>query len=335
MTAPSILSRRGYLYVILGAVLWGISGTVGKFLFEKGVTAFQLVQVRVTLASLLLCLWFCFRPSLARIRPGDIFYFVILGTVGMAMVQFTYFFAISKIQVAVAILLQYLAPVLITLYLVIFDHEKLSLLVAVAIASALAGCYLMAGAYNFNFLHLNQVGLISGVCSALSFAFYSLYGERGMRLYNPWTVLGYALFFAALFWNLAHFLWRPAPAPLAALMHPYSPVEWVGIAYITVLGTLVPFGLYFEGVSLIRSSRASVTATLEPITGGIAAYLFLGEALQPLQVLGGLLVIAAVVILQTRQEHDDKAPALIRMRSHTAAVSSLVAEDGSEDLSAN
>lgn len=330
------MARRGYLYVICGAVLWGTSGAVGKFLFEQGVTAFQLVQLRVTLASALLCLWFCLRPSLARIKPGDVLYFAVLGTVGMAMVQFTYFFAISKIQVAVAILLQYLAPALIAVYTLVFDREKLSLPVVGAILSALAGCYLVAGAYNFNFLELNRVGIISAICSAVAFAFYSLYGERGMCLYSPWTVLGYAMFFAALFWNLAHFIWHPAPGPLAALTYGYSAVEWMGIGYIAVLGTLVPFGFYLEGVSLIRSSRASVTATLEPITGGLVAYLFLGETLQPLQILGGLLVIAAVAILQLRHEGDDKAPALIRLRNQAVtSAPCLVTQHGSNHHSAH
>ena len=330
MTKASTMARRGYLLVILGAVLWGTSGVVGKFLFHKGVTPYQLVQLRVTLASVLLCGWFFLRPSLARIRPADILYFAVLGTLGMAMVQFTYFFAISKIQVAVAILLQYLAPALIAVYTVVFDREKLSPYLAAAIVLAFSGCYLVAGAYNFNFLELNQVGILTGICSAITFAFYSLYMEKGMRRYSPWTVLGYAMFFAALFWNLAHYLWRSAPAPLAAVIHTYSAVEWAGIGYIAVLGTLAAFGLYFEGVGLIRSSRASVTATLEPITGGIVAYLFLGEALQPLQILGGLLVIAAVIVLQIRQEQDDKAPSLIRMRNQAATAPNLVTNYGSD-----
>ncbi|MGA7878093.1 MAG: DMT family transporter, partial [Desulfoferrobacter sp.] len=93
------------------------------------------------------------------------------------------------------------------------------------------------------------------------------------------------------------------------------PIEWFWIIYIVVFGTVVPFGLYFEGISLIRSTRASITATLEPITAGVVAYLFLGETMQPLQLLGGLLVIASVIILQVRQEYDDRAPSVIRARN--------------------
>jgi drug/metabolite transporter (DMT)-like permease len=85
--------------------------------------------------------------------------------------------------------------------------------------------------------------------------------------------------------------------------------------YIGVMGTLVPFGLYLEGVNLIRSTRASITATLEPITAGVISFIFLNELLEPMQVMGGVLVIASIIILQIKQEYDEKAPALIRSQN--------------------
>jgi drug/metabolite transporter (DMT)-like permease len=74
----------------------------------------------------------------------------------------------------------------------------------------------------------------------------------------------------------------------------------------------VPFGLYLEGINLIRSTRASITATLEPITAGIISYIFLNEIMEALQIIGGLIVIASIILLQLRQEQDDKAPGVIR-----------------------
>ena len=119
--------RRGYLYVVLAAFMWGLSGSSAKFLFNSGITPFQLVQLRLTISTVLLFLYLLIRfPSLLKISRSDIFYFVLFGTVGMAGVQFTYLFAISKIKVAAAILLQYLAPSFIALHSVVFMREKLS-----------------------------------------------------------------------------------------------------------------------------------------------------------------------------------------------------------------
>lgn len=304
----AIIPRRGYLFVVSAALLWAVSGSAGKFLFNHGVTPFEVVQMRVTVASSLLFLYLLIRArERLRIARNDIPYFLVLGIVGMAMVQFTYFFTISKIKVAAAILLEYLAPSLIAVHAVVFAREKLTMLTVAAILGATLGCYLVVGGYNLDIVHMNRLGILSGLASAVSFAWYSVHGERGMRRYNPWTVLFYALFFAALFWNLAY-------PPLQAFLHPYSAVEWLWIVYIGIFGTLIPFGLYYEGINLIRSTRASITATLEPILAGLFSYLFLGESLGGLQLAGGLLVIASVVMLQLRQEHDSHTPSLIRAR---------------------
>ena len=305
----SVDTRRGYLYVILAAVLWGVSGSAAKFLFNSGVSPFQLVQLRLTITALGLLIWLSLRnPALLRIARRDIWYFALLGTAGVGACQFTYLYAISKINVAAAILLQYLAPSLIALHAVVITRDRLSLSTVMALAGATAGCYLVVGAYNLELLSMNLTGVVSGILSAVAFAWYSIHGEYGMRRYSPWTVLFYAILFAAMMWNLLH-------PPLEAFFHRYTAIEWGWILYIGVMGTLLPFSLYLEGVNLIRSTRASITAILEPITAGVIAFFFLNERMHTLQILGGFLVIASIILLQFKQENDEKAPALMRARS--------------------
>lgn len=291
--------------------MWGLSGSSAKFLFNSGITPYQLVQLRLTISTGILFLWLLIRnPSLLKIDRKDIFYFILFGTVGMAGVQFTYLFTISKIKVAAAILLQYLAPSFIALHSLVFMHEKLEPLTIIALLGATFGCYLVVGAYNLDMLTMNIVGIISGILSAITFAWYSIHGEYGMRRYNPWTVLFFALFFGAIVWNILH-------PPLEALLHPYRPIQWFWILYIGILGTLIPFGLYLEGINLIRSTRASITATLEPITAGIISYIFLSEIMEIAQVTGGVIIIASIILLQLNQKPDDKAPSVIRAQNHT------------------
>jgi drug/metabolite transporter (DMT)-like permease len=246
-----------------------------------------------------------------KISLRDILYFLVLGIFGIAAAQFFYLFAISKIKVAAAILLHYTGPVFVTLYAVIFAGYRLRPATVMAIIGTLTGCFLLVGAYNLDLFALNKAGIIGGVLAAVAFAIYSLLSEYGMRKYNPWTVLFYALLFAALIWNSLHF-------PLEAFFHSYSPMVWGWILFIGVLGTILPFGFYFEGINLIRSTPASITATLEPITAGILSFIFLRETLGALQILGGVLVIASIIVLQYRQEIDQNAPEVIR--SKTSAI---------------
>jgi len=304
--------RRGYLYAILAASLWGSSGPAAKFLFAGGITPFQMVQLRVTLCTAMLFLWLILRrPALLRISLKDIPYFLVLGTLGMSLLNITYLYAISRINVAAAILLEYMATVFIALHAVVIARDRLSPLTLLAIACALGGCFLAVGAYNLNLLSMNMAGILSGLGSALSFGWWSVHGEYGMRRYNPWTVLFYAMLCAAAEWNMIH-------PPLEAFQHAYSPVQWFWLCYIGLAGALLPYGFYLQGINLIRSTRAAITATLEPIIAGIVAFVFLNEVMQPLQLLGGALVISAIVLLQTRQEHDAKAPELIRARKSSA-----------------
>jgi len=251
-------------------------------------------------------MWLLLRnPSLLKIDRRDILYFTVLGTFGMGACQFAYLFAISKINVAAAILLQYMAPSFIAAHAVIFARDKLSLPTIMALLGATFGCYLVVGAYNLDVLAMNIAGIVSGFLSAISFAWYSIHGEYGMRRYNPLTVLFYAMVFAALMWNILH-------PPLEAFFHPYNVVQWGWIVYIGVMGTLVPFGLYLEGINLIRSTRASITATLEPITAGVISFIFLNEIMEPLQIAGGVLVIASIIILQIKQTSKQQYKRKIR-----------------------
>lgn len=298
--------RWGYGFVMIAAMLWAVSGSSAKYLFHQGITPFQLVQLRITLATVCLFLWlFIKKKPLLRIAKIDLIYFMILGVFGMAAVQFTYLFAISKIHVAAAILLQYMAPIFIALFSVIFAGEKLKGSTLAAIMMATVGCWLVVGGYNLNVLSMNIVGIISGIASAIAFAWYSIHGEYGMRKYNPWTVLFYAFLFAAVVWNVFH-------PPLEAFFYQRSLLEWWWIFYIAIFGTVLPFGLYLEGVNLIRSTRSSITGMLEPIAAGFFSYIFLNEVMEPLQLAGAVLVIFAIILLQLKQEFDDKTPAMIR-----------------------
>lgn len=297
---------KGYLCVVCAAVLWASSGVAGKFLFNGGVTPFELVQIRVTVSTILLAMIFSLHDrTLFRIRAKDLAYFILLGGVAMALVQITYFYAVSKIQVAAAILLQYMAPILVAFYAICFWKERLTPTKFLSLLLSLAGCYLVVGGYQFDLLKMNWVGIVSALTSAVCFAAYTLLGEKGMHRYTPWTVLFYAFFFAALSWHLFY-------PPFHYLRAGYSLVQWGWMLYISVMGTVLPFALFFMGVNAIRSTRASITATLEPISAGLFAYLFLGEGLAPLQIAGGILVVGAIVLLQVKQEQDDLAPAVIR-----------------------
>ena len=248
--------------------------------------------MRTTLAFAGLLIWLCLKDrKLLKISKKNLFYFFRLGVCGIGAAQFFYLLAISKINVAAAILLHYTGPVFVALYAVCVQRQKLGMNGALAILGTLIGCYLVVGTYNLELFALNRTGVIAGILAAVAFAVYSILSDYGMKKYSPWTVLFYGMLFAALMWNSLH-------PPLEAFFHRYSPAQWGLIFFIGIFGTILPFGLYFEGVKRIKPTHASITATLEPISAGIIAAVFLDEKMAALQLIGGVIVIASIIVLQ-------------------------------------
>lgn len=225
----------------------------------------------------------------------------------MAMVQGTYFFAISKIEVAAAILLQDLAVVLVAIFSFCFWNERMTTSKLIALIMALCGCYMVVGGYDLDMIGMNRMGIMGGLASAVCLAGYTLVGEGAMHRYTPVTILFYALAFSSLTWHTIY-------PPFHYVSAGFTPSQWGWILYIAVVGTIIPFGLFFVGVNYIRSTRAIITATLEPISGGLMAFFLLGEILEPLQVIGGGLVIGAIVLLQITREQDEMTPEFLRTR---------------------
>ncbi len=281
----------GYFYVAAAAALWASSASLSKFLFHRGITPLHLLQLRTTIPAAVLFLWLLMtKRSRLSIGRNDILYFIRLGS-ALAVSQLTYLYAVSKIHVAAAILLQYQAPVFIAAYTVLFVREKLTGFTLVAVCGAAIGCYFMVGAYNLRILEMSKTGIISGLISASAFAYYSVKSEYGVRTHTPWKTLCYAVLVAAIIGNLT-------VPPLDAFAQNYSLSSWMAIFYIAVCGTLLAFGLYNEGIRCIRPAHASITATLEPVIAAIISYFFLGEVLGSLQIAGAGLVIISVLLLQ-------------------------------------
>ncbi len=299
-------SLKGYLSVIAASILWASSGAVGKALFSQGVTPYDLVQIRVTFASLIFgaYLLIFFRPIL-KVSLADMKWMFIHGAVLMALVQISYFYTISKLQLMTALLLQYLSPILVAIYAAFFWAEKITGFKLMAIIMAFTGCYLAVGGYNPDNLKLNVNGIAGGLVAALSYAAYCLLGEKLMSKYSPWTVVFYALFFAAITWHVVH-------PPFKYIHTSYSTIQLLGMSYIIIVGTIGAFSLFFWGINYIRSTRAMITATLEPVSAGFIAWIFLGETLEPLQILGAIFSVCAVAVLQIGPEQDLMAPQTLR-----------------------
>lgn len=287
---------KGYLLVITAGAMWGANGVAAKYLFNQGLSPSMLVQMRSAFSFVILFgILALFKRELIRLSKKDLPFLITFAIVGMGMVNFMYFYTVSKTNVVTAVLLQYTGIVFIAIFAVSFQGERLTWIKVISLVLAFSGCFLMVGGYDLNLLRLHTVGLVCGLTAALFYAFYTLYGEWGLKRYNPWTMVVYAFGFIALFWALF-------VTPWGCSQRGFSLTWWPYLLYVVIVGTVIPFGLFFQGVKYIRATRASITSTLEPIIGGVVSYFLLGETLFPLQIIGAISVIVAIILLQIEKE---------------------------------
>lgn len=279
---------QGCAAVMGAATLWGVAGVVAKSLFNRHLEPKILLEIRLTGAFVVLLIILVVSKSAARVPREALGRLALLG-LSMTAAQFTYYTTISLTDVATALFLQYTAPILVTLYARVAEHEPITPLKVGAISLAVVGSYFLVSGSGG--IRIHPLGLTTGLLSAAAFGVYAVLG-RGVRQIASWTVLLYALGSGAVVWSLA------VVPPWRAYLAGYGPGEWAAFGFIIVFATILPFGLFLYGLQTISASLASLTATLEPVVGSAAAVLVLGEQLALPQILGGLAIAGAVVLIQ-------------------------------------
>ncbi len=293
---------RGYLLIMGAATLWGVSATAAKLLLNQDVDTLLIVQCRVTFSCLLLLAYFLlFRVDVLRVKPGDLWQFALAGILGVAGANFTYYFAIKESTVATAILIQYTAPLAVMAYAALTRTEFFTSAKIAAALLSLCGCFLAVGAYNPSVIRITPIGFLSACGSMLTFAFLNIYTRHLLVRYNLWTTTFYSFLFASLFWLVLNPPW------VVAAMNP-APELWMGLFLLAIISVLIPHTLFFAGLRYLAASRAMITSTLEPIVAIVSAALVLDELLEPLQALGAVLVLTAIILLQMKRDPELSLP---------------------------
>lgn len=288
------LQWRGYLMILAAAVCWGTMAVVAKLLFrDRGVEPLALVIIRADLTTLILLgVLTLLRRQDLRISARDFGVAAVVGLGGLMTNNYLYFLTLSLTGVATALLLQYQAPLLVALYTVFVQRQRLSPRLFVALAFALIGCALVVRAYDLESLRPSLPGVCAGLGTAVAFAFYILASRAALKRMTTGTLLTYAYLSAALAWSAAVPPWQ-------LLARGYPADLWGAFLAIAVFGTVVPFGLFIGGLRFLPAAQASIVSMLEPVVAAVAAFLILGESLGPPQILGGLLVLAGVILVET------------------------------------
>ena len=253
-----------------------------------------LSQTRTTFSLLVLLALLVGSKGWQRIKlpARDLAYCFMLGAFGVAISNYFYYVAIQRTNVATAIIVQYTAPVWVLLYVVARGQQKLSLQKVGAVALAVTGIALVINVFSQgSALRLDAYGLGAALLASFSFAFYNVAGHRILVCYDRWRVLVWTLAAASACWLVVNPPWKIAAAH-------YAPMQWLFLFVFSMISVLGAFSLYFLGLQHLEPTRAIIASCLEPVFSILLAALLLGEVLRPIQTVGIVFVLGAIVIVQ-------------------------------------
>lgn len=284
----------GIILTLLGATLWGVSGTSVQFVGNfRNMNLEWLLTMRLITAGLLTVLYGWIRQGNAIFNVfhnwRDTLGLVIFGVFGMALCQYTYFRSIVIAGAGIATVLQYLAPSMIIIYLLMRYGKRPSTGEIISVILALVGTICLMGNNGFSFESFRSDVLFWGLLSAVGVAVYSVSPVRLLATYGTIPIVGFGMLLSGL-------------VAAALFQQPHSYATWdvwtvVGCFNVVFLGTIVSFNAYLEGVKRIGAVPGSILSSIEPISAAFFGWALLGNQFNWVGILGMAMIIATVIII--------------------------------------
>lgn len=271
-------------------------GIFVRRLTSFGFDSIQIVSIRVTLAALIFSLLLLIRDrSGFRISLRDVPLFLGLGLGSILFFTVCYFAAITIMPLSTAAILLYTSPIWITLMSALFFHEKMNGRKVMALLLAFVGCVLVSGISGEG---ITFTGLLLGLGSGMGYGLYSILGTVALRKYSPYVVTTYTFLIAAMgSWVICK--------PMDVLSKFEKADDLTGLIFFCILTALVtaviPFLAYTLGLRSVEASKAGIIATIEPVVATLIGILCFSETLTILSGMGIVMVLAAVIILNIKQ----------------------------------
>lgn len=287
---------KGLILVFAGALFWGIGGTVAQKLFQDyAIDVNWLVTTRLLIAGILLLAIQFFLKDRKQIfdiwkNKHNAFRLIIFGLLGMLAVQYTYMASIKHGNAAVATLLQYLAPAMIIIYMVLRRQTVLTKKDILVVSLALIGCFFLLTNGSVANLSVPSSAVVWGVLSGVALAFYTLYAVPLLKQYDSLVIVGWAMIIGGCALSFIHPPWQMdfVALPLEAYLY---------LLFIILFGTMLAFWFYIESLQSLSPKETSLLGSLEPLAAVLTTVFWLQEPFGVYQWLGTLCLLAMIFIL--------------------------------------
>ena len=285
---------RGIFLVSFGALLWGVSGTVAQYLFQdENFSPEWLVVIRMLLSGIVLLIFGLLKGDKNILKiwttKKDIFKLILFGILGMLGVQYTYFAAINHGNAATATILQYLSPVIITIYLFLHNKKLPSSKQIICVCMSLVGTFFIITKGSLNSLSISKLAIFWGIASAFASAVYTVQPISLLKKYGSTSTVGWGMLIGGIAFSFIH-----SPFNCAGN---WSFKSISAIVFVVLFGTLIGFSCYLESLKYIEPYEASILGCIEPLSAAFLSIIFLNVNFSPIQWVGSLCIIITISLL--------------------------------------
>jgi drug/metabolite transporter (DMT)-like permease len=297
--------RKGIFLVITGAVFWGIGGTVSKNLFQQyQIDVDWLVAIRLLIAGFLLLTVHFFGKDRSQIlgvwkTRRIAIQLIIFGLLGMLAVQYTYMASIKHGNAAVATLLQYLAPVMIIVYLIFRKQTVLTRRDLLTVSLALVGCFFLLTNGSISQFSVPTLAIVWGVLSGIALAFYTLYAVPLLKQYDSLVIVGCAMIIGGFALSFFHPPWQMDFKSLTLEAYFY-------LVFVIIFGTMIAFWFYIESLQSLPPKESSLLGSIEPLAAVLTTVFWLKEPFGFFQWVGTACIIGMILLLALNKESSSR-----------------------------
>ena len=295
---------KGVLFAIIGATLWGLGGTVSDLLFnQRGLDVDWYVTARLLISGVfLLSLYKIRRPKQSIFivfrNPRTIVSLFVYSLIGMLFVQYAYMASIATGNVAVATLLQYIAPVYIIIWFVIRGLDVFRPFDILAIAMTLIGTFLLLTNGSISHLVVSPTSLFWGIIAGLALAFYTIYATGLLDKFPSILIVGWAMIISGCAMNFKQPIWDVSFNTMSASTIVY-------LIFGIIAGTALAFYLFIDSLKYLSPKEPTLLGTIEPVIAVVTSALWLDVTFQSIQVVGIVLILILILMLSLKKQPEE------------------------------
>lgn len=294
-------NRRHEIYLLFGSLFFAISSIPAKLAMEGGLSAWRLTQVRTTGAFLILFLYVYIKNKKSlRIKRKELPILIVFGVFGFAAVNLLYFLAIERLNVGIALIIEFTAPIWIALWMRFIQRKLISKLMWWGLVVGLTGLVLIAQVWRG--LTLDGLGVIFAIMDAFALTLYFLVGEKLVDIKSSEATMAWGLGVSSAFFAIIQPWWTfpfeqlQSVIQLTGRLSQISVPTYYLVFWVIVIGTALPYFLVLTGLRGLSAATTSAIGMSEPVFGGIFAWIFLYENLNFIQIIGAFIVLFGIYL---------------------------------------